>query len=185
MTWFHADNGPCIIESHVDEFWDPVVLQITKSEPAIKHILLAWAELHRRILYEPVSGDEPVENDFFWQNHSQALRILGSKKQIDTSVILIACIMFCILENFRGRRDNFLKHLQSGLRILQHYDSTPVHERPSICDSMITRYVRPILTAFQLNLQSIVNFKIPPAKEKVAERLVKMEQAGRVLKTWN
>lgn len=182
---FHLRDGSCITEIRVDEFWNPVVLQITKSEPAIKHILLAWAELHRRIQYDLIAPEEPFETEFFWQNHCQALRLLGGRKKIDVSVILMACIMFCILENFRGNRDTFLQHLMSGIRILDEYDRSSPSVKEGVCDNMISRYIRPILTTFHLNLADVTPCTISNPEDKPEDQQIKSMQASRVLKTWD
>jgi hypothetical protein len=131
------------------EFWDRLVLQISHTEPTVRHALLALSSLCET--YESKSINQDLNNDrdkfhlqFALQQYNKAVRLLAdylSTSQTQLDVILTSCLVFIWLEFLRDDFDAGLNHLKSGLKILddfrqpatsealesQHVDASLIH----------------------------------------------------------
>ncbi|KAF2033696.1 hypothetical protein EK21DRAFT_58220 [Setomelanomma holmii] len=106
------------------EIWSRTMLQLSHSEPAIKHGILALSIMHER--YEsaaPVSMESG--NDFAFKQYTQAVKhskqLLAAHQEgrVSLEMVLIACIIFTCYENLAGNYHNANMHLRNGLRILE------------------------------------------------------------------
>ena len=172
ITWFDVKDDPCFEECKAYQYWNPMTFQVMHSEPAIKNLLVALASAHRYVREEKDTNKEIV----FLNAYTTGLRELATNTP-DVSIILMACMMMCILEAFRGQPQAFHRHLNSGLRILKEFDengepkNTPCHER-------IRVFLRPTLYNAKINAAAMTDSglldpKVPPG--------VKIQE----MKTWN
>jgi hypothetical protein len=113
------------------DFWDTLVLQISHSEPAVKHAVLALSALHRGwetdhqgfvqdktalIQYSKAVGHA---SKLLTQAREQAYSTSGQpmdKEAVDR--VLVACILFICYENLVGNYASAQMHLRNGMSIL-------------------------------------------------------------------
>ena len=128
------------ISSHYDQpFWEEWILQISPSQPAIRHALMAVASVHESLLSgwdeELPSGFRP-QNPFALQQYNQAIGLLTSDAvpPLSTEVMLTACLVFVTLENLLGQFETASKHLNNGLKILRQWRPRTEYERDLIAN---------------------------------------------------
>jgi hypothetical protein len=110
------------------EFWDRLVLQISHTEPTVRHALLALSSLcetyeSENINQDPTNDQDKFRIQFALQQYNKAVRLLADylpTSQARLEVILTSCLVFILLEFMRNDFDAGLKHLKGGLKILDH-----------------------------------------------------------------
>jgi hypothetical protein len=108
------------------EFWDRLVLQISHTEPTVRHALLALSSLcetyeSENINQDPTNNQDKFRIQFALQQYNKAVRLLADylpTSQARLEVILTSCLVFILLEFMRNDFDAGLKHLKGGLKIL-------------------------------------------------------------------
>ncbi|KAH7088458.1 hypothetical protein FB567DRAFT_339148 [Paraphoma chrysanthemicola] len=126
FAYFQTRTLPMWTEFFDSELWSRTVLQLSHSEPAIKHGILALSTMHER--YETSSPVfTPNSNDFAFVQymhavqHSKRLLATHQEGKIGLEMVLIACIIFTCYENLAGNYHTASMHLRNGLRILQQH----------------------------------------------------------------
>jgi hypothetical protein len=131
--------------SVVQDFFHTLVLQISHSEPCIKHMVVAAASLHEGVCLPP--SESGRAKTLFSKHYSQAVALLtqpNNPPSLDT--ILTACLLFISCENFQGSTVAGLSHVQSGLNLLKDWKSTRSLATMSIgsADWLIRSRIEPI-----------------------------------------
>lgn len=120
------------ILGHQDaDFWKKLFLQVSYSEPAIKHALIAVAAIHESIDLSATAGynDEVVrmKRAFSLAHYNRAIQLLTRHKQDSCDrlgVALIMCILFIVFEEFQSGFAAFALHLHGGLALLHQWNSS-------------------------------------------------------------
>jgi hypothetical protein len=110
------------------ELWSRTILQLSHTEPAIKHGILALSTMHER--YESIAPIFTTDTrDFAFVQYMQAVKhskeLLNAHQMgtVSLEMVLIACIIFTCYENLAGNYYNASMHLRNGLRILKQHRS--------------------------------------------------------------
>lgn len=112
-------------------FWDRLVLQLSHSQPTVRHALLALSSLceiydARATGQQELSSDKVERlNQFALQQYNKAIGLLASDLAAPRSrleVTLTTCLVFIWLEFLRDDFDSGLNHLESGLKILRDFN---------------------------------------------------------------
>jgi hypothetical protein len=102
-------------------FWNRLVLQLSHSEPAIKHALIALGAAHES--YQAGKVNSFTNPCLALQQYNRAISSLSQQlsnpSRRATEVTLICCIIFICFESVRGNYDAALSHLKSGMDILK------------------------------------------------------------------
>jgi len=114
------------------EFWDRLVLRVSHTEPAVRHALLGLSSLcetygeasRGRGCASAAAGDEYAHGQFAMRQYNKAVGLLtsslsASKPQLEA--ILTSCLVLVWLEFMRNDLDAGLRHLRSGLKILDDF----------------------------------------------------------------
>lgn len=132
--------------SVAQDFFHALVLQISHSEPSIKHMVVATASLHEGV-YLPLCESWRAKT-LFSRHYSQAVALLTqANKPPSLDTILTACLLFISCENFQGSTMAGLSHIKSGLNLLKDWKSTRSLANVSIgsVDWLIRSRIEPIL----------------------------------------
>ncbi|KAI9834415.1 MAG: hypothetical protein M1819_003026 [Sarea resinae] len=111
------------------DLWSYLLLQLSHSEPAIHHAVIAVGSLHERQEKSDMAFETAVIEDmtdpsyrFCLQQHHAAVYHLYSrlrKQDRNSAVIaLVTCFLFICFEFLRRRIDDASAHLRSGVKIL-------------------------------------------------------------------
>lgn len=118
------------------DFWSRLVLQISHTENAVLYALLALSSVYEMQEYRQNGHSnsdccsDRARNQIALQQYNKAICILSKKlseNQMPLTVTLVTCILFVRLEFLRNDYEAGLKHLFSGLKILQYaHSASPV-----------------------------------------------------------
>jgi len=136
QEFFFATSSPQLASYFDASFWTQLVLQMSHSEPAIRHGLVAVSCFHqqrelsmkRSIIVEdflatsvPMFKQTTNHNDpFALQQYNKAIFHLSKRLQDQDAVVevsLVACILFVCIEFLRGDTQPAMSHFKSGMNI--------------------------------------------------------------------
>ncbi|CAO2647876.1 Nn.00g087980.m01.CDS01 [Neocucurbitaria sp. VM-36] len=130
--YFQTYTLPRWTEFFESELWSQKVLQLSHSDPAIKHGILALSTLHERFENRTPSYHERKTSDFAFVQYMQAVKhsndLLTAHLAGDANLerVLIACIIFTCYENLAGNFAAANMHLRNGLRILRQHKNDQI-----------------------------------------------------------
>ncbi|KAK0627859.1 hypothetical protein B0T14DRAFT_145713 [Immersiella caudata] len=114
------------------DLWDRLILRVSHTEPAVRHALLGFSSLCET--YEEASrgrgcaaavGDEHAHQvQFAMRQYNKAVGLLTSSlsaPEPQLEAILTSCLVLVWLEFTRNDLDAGLRHLRSGLKILDDF----------------------------------------------------------------
>lgn len=109
--------------------WDELIPQLSHTEPAIRHAAAAVGAAYRKYLGDGIAADSNCGYKFILQQYNKSIRhLVTSTDQSPTSLarnlehedrILVVCSLFICLELMRDEREEALRHIGSGMDILQ------------------------------------------------------------------
>lgn len=158
LQWFQDKVVQGISGLYGADFWTTLILPSFTDEPAIAHAIIALSSAHR----ETMGFHEKQQEEFTLQQYTKAIGhlrpLLANENRTSIMVVLVACLLFILLEYTRGCRANAAVHLRNGLRLLKdvHSGSTnSVHGVLIIKPPLTTLADRAILRCFAtLHVQS-------------------------------
>lgn len=158
LEFFSIRTGPALSSDFSRSFWSYTLPQLSISEPAVRHALLALGSAHA--WFEAAAADEwlittVVGLDFVLWHYNKSiisLQKLLKKNNMGTDVVLLCCLLFISLECLDGNRNAIIGHLQNGLNILQSARSPETSFNARM--SSIMHQVRPLFNG--LNAQTIL-----------------------------
>ncbi|KAH7354523.1 hypothetical protein B0T11DRAFT_246245, partial [Plectosphaerella cucumerina] len=106
------------------EFWDRLVLQISYTEPAVRHALLGLSSLCETYESQGFKDDQDKRVQFALQHYNKAVGLLAnslSARQPRLEVVLASCLIFVWFEFMRNDLDAGLRHFKGGLMILDSF----------------------------------------------------------------
>jgi len=113
-------------------FWSRTVLQMARSEPSIRHALVALGYLAKtepgnlKHAHAKLTQEDRILN----LHYSKAVGSLVGRiaeQSCTIEVSLVACLLFVCIEFMRGNFMTAFTHLHSGLRILSELPSMQTH----------------------------------------------------------
>ncbi|KAF2872183.1 hypothetical protein BDV95DRAFT_38257 [Massariosphaeria phaeospora] len=126
--YFQVNTLPKWTEFFDSDLWTQKIMQLSHTEPAIKHGVLALSTMHERF----ESTSPATTNDFAFMQYMQAVKhsndllTAHQEGEVVLEKVLIACIIFTCYENLAGNYRAANMHLCNGLRILnQHKHDNP------------------------------------------------------------
>jgi hypothetical protein len=118
LDFFRNRTSSEIAGSLVSQLWSKFVLQVSSSQPAVRHAIIALAALHEQCQMCPNAPD----NDFAMLQYSKAIRAVSSLRLDDLGevldVALLSCILFAAFEILQGHYKSALTHISSGISII-------------------------------------------------------------------
>lgn len=157
------------------DFWGRRVLQISHSEPAIKHAVIALSFLHQELEREsPSRLGERAE--FAIHSYNKAIghtsRLLSKTGKNSFEQGLVACALFICFENWSGGYASAQMHLQNGLRILAESRDTVAKDGRKL-DNTIPSDILQVFSRLDLQAMSFSDsrspYPFPHLKTEVSE----------------
>ncbi|KAL9124522.1 MAG: hypothetical protein Q9217_006155 [Psora testacea] len=170
------------------EFWDRLVLQVSRDDSAVWHAVIALASMHESASLETKASHlRPLGLSYSTEQYTKALSCLqkriASCDARDAEVALTCCIVFIVFESMQGNHDSAILHFKSGLRILSQAhasaDSTATTSHPIRDDLM------PVFLRMNIQARSLLRPVLPEYHElmnrqfpEVPDNFTDLTQAG-------
>ncbi|ETN41333.1 uncharacterized protein HMPREF1541_03268 [Cyphellophora europaea CBS 101466] len=116
--YFQEVSAPSLVNFGSHYFWNKLVIQVALEDEAIRHLVLATALLDCR--ERGVLGLDKA-NKYHDEHYRTALRTLGTRANPDPAILLMACLLFIVCEEFNQNRFGALQHIIAGRRIMSGY----------------------------------------------------------------
>lgn len=127
FDFFRSRTAPCVSGYFSDPVWDRIVLQLSHSEPAVRHAVNALGALHeerqlRHTADQNGTDAQLVKTGFPLAQYSRALNAMQSLLKtgsVSLDVVLL-CSLLCV--HFEALRECFvpaLMHAESAIQLLQ------------------------------------------------------------------
>ncbi|KAH8883795.1 hypothetical protein GQ53DRAFT_881898 [Thozetella sp. PMI_491] len=153
FEWFLSRMAPKLPGAFGSDLWELVIPQAAASEPAVSHAVLAMSFTHQRDSIKPFyshhqSQQQPLDRlqQSALREYNQAIRSLRRSSQDEgkqsVRVALITCIVFVGLEYLSRRVEAGLKHLRSGLQLLQDSPLCQDMANDWIAESLVRLYIQ-------------------------------------------
>lgn len=154
---YHRYVAPKLAAFFDSPFWQSLILQMSQSEPAIRHAVSAITSVHKDMECAPIPipGRPIVPNTVALREIGEAMRSLSTRIQADPSsslVPLVACLLFTCLECMRGSVDGAMQHMTSGFKVLNAARTQTNHKKRMTQSEldMIEDHVVPFFTRLNL-----------------------------------
>ncbi|KAK3302243.1 uncharacterized protein B0T15DRAFT_403256 [Chaetomium strumarium] len=153
--FFQHVTAPCLSGDLDSAFWRVLVLQISQSEPAVKHAILAVSSLHESMIQAatmtPYLSSEDRSSFALYQYNRAIACLLDQMRTVDARplVPLLTCVLFVCIEFMQSKDRPSLLHLTQGGQILSQLArkaSTPNPEIDLIKQHLVPMYTRLSLT---------------------------------------
>ncbi|KAE8419530.1 hypothetical protein BDV36DRAFT_251163 [Aspergillus pseudocaelatus] len=127
LSYFQHHTIPTLLGLFDSTLWEKLVFQISQSEPAVYHAVVALSAIHydSEAKGMPLPMDQPRNtwHQFALEQLSRAFNLLTKRRTSQDprfcNVTLVCCLVFVLSDLLRGHYDSAFSHLQSGIRILQ------------------------------------------------------------------
>ncbi|KAL3455684.1 hypothetical protein BJX64DRAFT_59033 [Aspergillus heterothallicus] len=136
LDFFHHNLAAKLEGQFYSQFWRSLVLQLSYSEPSIRHAVSAISVIYQDVessLRHPAGYvDANPEAQRQWNTAVRSLSDRIGALPNESLVPLVCCLLFTCIEFLRGNVESSLLHAESGLNILA---TTLRRSRDAACDS--------------------------------------------------
>ncbi|KAH8597821.1 hypothetical protein B0O99DRAFT_592375 [Bisporella sp. PMI_857] len=179
FCFFQQRTAPELSGYFDKEFYNHLLLQISRNQPAIRHAVIALGALHESVKQqEPANG---TLKSLSLRHYMKAIRELASDladAQQRVSVTLICCVLFIWLETIQGNHVLRMQQLAGGLNILREWHRNVVAS--SCKTSLETQFIRdhlvPLFTRLDLQGVTLENGRQPQLE--LHQRLLNPQSLG-------
>jgi hypothetical protein len=125
IEYFSVRTGPALSSVSRHPFWSFTLPQLSASEPAIRHALIASSATHARFEADATNNQlahNAIDLDFILRHYNESIRQLKlhlSRGPQSLDYALLCCLLFISMECIFGNRILVIDHLQNGLNMLQ------------------------------------------------------------------
>lgn len=168
LQFFITVTAPILSNDFSKDFWQGRVLEASKTEPSIRHALIAIGAIHQDFIsrhenYGP--SQDPSIKSFAFRQYTTAISYLHKLMSTQTQrldITLMCCILFICFDCVSGNHDSAIIHLKAGLKILedikkQNSQALTLAETTSALEW--EREFAPLLLALGVQAASFVNPK--------------------------
>ncbi|KAK5698463.1 hypothetical protein LTR17_023638 [Elasticomyces elasticus] len=132
LQFFVHNSAPQLAGYFDSPFWQRMVLQAARHEPAVKHAVAAIGALHEKLLTGAISADVQMRESrarFALEQCNKSIQYLVKPekdgKEPDLRLTLTACVLFTCFEALQGHCEQAITHATQGYSLLQQYAMDP------------------------------------------------------------
>jgi hypothetical protein len=125
IEYFSVRTGPALSGVSRHPFWSFTLPQLSASEPAIRHALIASSAAHARFEADATNNQlahNAISPDFILRHYNESIKQLKlhlSRDPQSLDYALLCCLLFISMECIYGNRILVIDHLQNGLNMLK------------------------------------------------------------------
>lgn len=145
-------------------FWDRVILQVSHTEPAVRHAVIALGSLHEYFDSQGTAIAYDLKHEslhFSLQQYTKAIASLNqgfsAGTRLPIEVVLICCALFISIESLQGNYATTARHLLGGSKILSDWLSA--NDRKTSC--LVRDELLPIFIRLNIQVKSLVEYPLP------------------------
>lgn len=142
-------------------FWGRVILQVSNTEPAVRHAVMALGSLHEYFESQGTAIGYDLKHkslSFSLQQYNTAIALLSQDPsagmRLPVEIVLICCALFISIEIPQGNYATITRHLLGGSMILSSWLST--HDRKASC--LVQDELLPIFIRLNVQVKALVDF---------------------------
>ncbi|KAJ4244549.1 hypothetical protein NW762_014404 [Fusarium torreyae] len=154
LQYFCEVAAPRLLGPKSPYFWTHLVLQLSESEPVVKHSLLAISSLYKT--REGQRTPSPMPN-LALQHYNAAIQ--GCKTTPSDVLVLLACVLFICIELLQSNNATAVRHYACGIAIMERCENAwarehlfPIFQRirvlPLLFGSDPIQVTRPMVLGF-------------------------------------
>lgn len=142
LDFFHHNLAADLDGKFDTKFWGELVLQLSQSEPAIRHAVSAISIIYQDVessLRHPtgcVSVNVRAHQE--WNTAARSLSVRIQEHPNSNLVPLVCCLLFICIELLRGNMQSSLFHVENGFNILaaiRHKSHVSLHAGSNIASN--------------------------------------------------
>ncbi|OHE99488.1 hypothetical protein CORC01_05288 [Colletotrichum orchidophilum] len=118
LQYFYEYAAPRLSGPRRPVFWTHFVMQLSESEPIVKHSLLAISHLYEA---REIQSTPSIRPSLALQYYNASIK--GLKAVEDQSLVLVVCILFTCIELLLSNNETAIQHCNHGLAILENYNN--------------------------------------------------------------
>jgi hypothetical protein len=125
IEYFSVRTGPALSNVLSHSFWSFTLPQLSASEPAIRHALIALSAAHARFEADAANNQlvqSAIDPNFILRHYNESIKQLKlhlSRDPRSLDYALLCCLLFISMECIYGNRFLVIDHLQNGLNMLK------------------------------------------------------------------
>ncbi|KIX04777.1 uncharacterized protein Z518_05647 [Rhinocladiella mackenziei CBS 650.93] len=120
FQFFYEVCAPTLLNYGGQSFWNRLVLQACHVHLSIQHLIIAASRLgsHNGQMMDSVSA---TEDPVFLSHYGKALKMLSQARSPDPGLVLMACLLLILCDEFQQNSFAALQHIIAGRKILAAY----------------------------------------------------------------
>ncbi|KAH8647323.1 hypothetical protein BX600DRAFT_152845 [Xylariales sp. PMI_506] len=122
VEYFCREAAVSLSKPYDPYFWTTLVLQLSSSEPAVRHAVIALSSLYEGFSVQGQAGTELQRNGFALRHYNTAIQHVRAAS--DESVTMVTCLIFVCLEVIQRNREQAITHSEHGLKLMQTIPAT-------------------------------------------------------------
>ena len=157
LQFFVRHSAPQLAGYFDSPFWQRMVLQAGRQEPAVRHAIAAIGALHEKLLTGAVNPEhmQDKRTRFALEQCNKSIQHLvtppDATTQPDLRLMLTTCVLFTCFEALQGHCEQAVIHATQGYSLLQQYATVSAkHSRPysvqGCAGGMYVTYVQLLIT---------------------------------------
>ncbi|KAF2721735.1 hypothetical protein K431DRAFT_268128, partial [Polychaeton citri CBS 116435] len=138
LQFFVHHSAPQLAGYFDSPFWQRMVLQAGRHEPAIRHAIAAVGALHEKLLTGAVNSNENQDRRtrFALEQCNKSIQHLIQPENgtglPDLRLMLTTCVLFTCFEALQGHCEQAIIHATQGYSLLQQYAMDPENQQGDI-----------------------------------------------------
>ncbi|EXM14576.1 hypothetical protein FOTG_17041 [Fusarium oxysporum f. sp. vasinfectum 25433] len=118
LQYFCEVAAPRLLGPKSPYFWTHLVMQLSESEPIVKHSLLAISSLYET---REVQKTPPAMPSLALQHYNAAIQ--GLKTTQSDVLALLGCVLFTCIELLQSNNGTAIRHCAHGIAIMERCDN--------------------------------------------------------------
>jgi hypothetical protein len=155
-------------------FWTNLVLQLSRSEPIIRHAVIAISTLYEDFACRGRDLSRLQGNLFALSHYNTAVRKLREVQH--EPIVLLACLLFICIEVFQDNKPQAITHCRHGLAILRSIQPTAVWARDYLTPIFQRLTSMPVIFG---GYNPMLEPELPPLRP-VPTEMVSMDEANTI-----